>query len=72
MLVLSLITVGPLALPLVWIHPQLKPVWKLTISVLVLGLSWLLLQSIVNLLKSPEISEYLKMVNELIQLPTMK
>jgi len=72
MLVLSLITVGPLALPLVWLHPQLKPVWKVTISLFVLGLTWLLLQSIVSLFKSPEISEYMKMLNELVKPPELK
>ena len=72
MLVLSLMTVGPLALPLVWLHPRLKPVWKITISVLVLGVAWLLFQIIYNLLKSPELREYWKMVNELIQPPALK
>ena len=72
MLVLSLITVGPLALPLVWLHPRLKPVWKIAISVVVLGVTWLLLQSIFNLLKSPELREYWNMVNELIQPPALK
>lgn len=41
MIVLSLATVGPLALPLLWIHPQIKPLWKILISAAVLMLTWL-------------------------------
>ena len=52
MLVLSLATVGPLALPLVWIHPTLKPLWKVAISVLVLALSWFALQAYLEFVKS--------------------
>jgi hypothetical protein len=39
-MVLSLLTVGPLALPLVWIHPKLPVVWKVFISVAVVVLTW--------------------------------
>ncbi|KAB2641908.1 MAG: zinc ribbon domain-containing protein [Verrucomicrobia bacterium] len=50
-IVLSLATVGPLALPLVWIHPRLKPLWKVAISVLVLLLSWYLVQATLEYVK---------------------
>lgn len=39
-IVVSLLTIGPLALPLVWIHPKLTVVWKIVISVVVLALTW--------------------------------
>lgn len=39
-IVLSLLSVGPLALPLVWIHPRLKWYLKLYITVAVIGLTW--------------------------------
>ena len=39
-IVLSLLAVGPLALPLVWIHPRLKWILKLYISFAVIGLTW--------------------------------
>ncbi len=38
--VLSLLTIGPLALPLVWIHPKLPVIWKVVISVVVLAFTW--------------------------------
>ena len=38
--VASLLTVGPLALPLVWFHPKLPVVWKVVITVGVLVLTW--------------------------------
>lgn len=39
-IVIMLCCVGPLALPLIWWHPDLKPVSKALLSVLVLLLSW--------------------------------
>jgi len=71
-IVASFITVGPLALPLVWIHPQLKPVWKIAITLLVFGVTWGLYQMILTALKSPEMSDMLKMYNELIKMPELK
>ena len=40
--VIALLCLGPLALPLVWLHPHYKIITKLAISVIVVGLSiWL-------------------------------
>ncbi|MEI6654753.1 MAG: zinc ribbon domain-containing protein [Verrucomicrobiota bacterium] len=39
-ILLSILTVGPLALPLVWIHPRLNLPWKTAISAVVLVLTW--------------------------------
>ena len=39
-MVFSLLTVGPLALPLVWIHPKLRTVWKIVISMGIIALTW--------------------------------
>lgn len=41
-LVLAFLTVGPLALPLIWWHPKLSPVWKIVLSLLVLLITWML------------------------------
>lgn len=71
-IVLSFITVGPLALPLVWVHPQLKPIWKIAITVLVVGLSWMACQMIVNFLSGPEVTEYMKMFNDLIKMSELR
>jgi hypothetical protein len=51
-ILLSLLTVGPLALPLVWAHPLLKPIWKIAISAVVLVLSWFAFQKILEFSKS--------------------
>ncbi len=42
---------GPLALPLVWRHPRLSPVWKVLISLGILALTWLLIESLRGSLK---------------------
>ena len=63
-LVLSLLTVGPLALPLVWVNPQLKLIWKIAISTLVLLVTWLLFRVIFDLLNSPDIADMMKLLKE--------
>ena len=47
-IVLALVSIGPLALPLVWARPGLKPVWKIVISVIVLVLTWYLVQATIE------------------------
>lgn len=39
-IVLGLLSVGPLALPLVWLHPRLSGWWKLCITIAVIVLTW--------------------------------
>jgi len=38
-IVIALLCLGPLALPLVWVHPRYKIITKLVVTVLVIGLS---------------------------------
>jgi len=71
-LILSFATVGPLALPLVWVHPRLKPFWKIAISIIVLGLTWILYQAIVDLLNGPIMRDYFKLLNEFTNMPGLK
>lgn len=40
-IVLTFVTLPPVALPLVWLHPKLHPVWKVAISVAILAVCWL-------------------------------
>lgn len=40
MIVIALLSVGPLALPMVWWHPRLKLVWKILISVVITAITW--------------------------------
>jgi hypothetical protein len=60
-IVIAVCCAGPLALPMVWWHPRMTPVWKTVLTVGVLMLTWGLLQST---LKSVDI---LKQYYELIE-----
>jgi hypothetical protein len=37
--VIALLSVGPLALPLVWLHPRYKKVTKIILTIIIIGLS---------------------------------
>lgn len=39
-IVIALLSVGPLALPAVWWHPKLRPMWKVIVTILTLVLTW--------------------------------
>ncbi|MBP9855113.1 MAG: zinc ribbon domain-containing protein [Candidatus Omnitrophica bacterium] len=51
-IVILLLSVGPLALPLIWFHPTHGKTKKILITVVVLVLSWVLYQMSVEALKS--------------------
>lgn len=40
-IVLMFVTLPPLALPSVWMHPKMHVVWKLAITAAILGFCWL-------------------------------
>lgn len=40
-IVLLLLSVGPFALPLIWLRPRTSPAWKIGLTVGVLLLSWI-------------------------------
>ncbi len=44
-IVIALLSVGPLALPLVWWHPQTTRAWKIGLTIGILVLSWFLFQA---------------------------
>jgi hypothetical protein len=50
-IVVALGSVGPLALPMVWWHPKLTVVWKITITVATLALTWVMYQSTIEAFK---------------------
>ncbi len=60
LIVVAILTVGPLALPLVWWHPSLKLPWKLAITAGTLVLTWLMYVSTMASLKT--INEAMKMM----------
>jgi hypothetical protein len=59
-IVIAILSIGPLALPMVWWHPEMKLPLKIGITVGVLVLTWLLYQSTVASLKA--LDEQLKMI----------
>lgn len=59
-IVIAILSVGPLALPMIWWHPEMKPPWKIGISAGVLVLTWLLYQSMVATLN--ELNQQMRML----------
>ena len=51
-IVISLCCVGPLALPLIWWHPQMTRVWKILLTIGVLVLSWFLFQATLDSIRT--------------------
>ena len=43
-IVIALLSIGPLALPLIWIHPRLSTTMKAIITVVVIALTWLIIK----------------------------
>lgn len=62
-IVIALCCVGPFALPLVWFHPRMTIAWKCFISIIVLGLSWILLQS--ALMSIRMLKQYYEMIQNI-------
>lgn len=50
-IVIALLSVGPLALPMIWWHPRLNVAWKAGITLATLALSWMAYQFTVAALK---------------------
>jgi hypothetical protein len=61
-IVVAILSVGPLALPMVWWHPKLGTPWKLGISAAVIAMTWLIYRLTVWML------EFLREQMELLQL----
>ena len=62
-IVFALLSVGPLALPLIWFRPNTSRNWKIGLTIVTLVLSWFLYQATVESLKN--LSEYFKLLNGL-------
>jgi hypothetical protein len=59
-LIFMLLSIGPLALPLIWFHPKITPKWKISITIITLVLTYLLyVLSVMALKKLNEIYELL-------------
>ncbi len=53
-IVIALLCVGPLALPLIWWHPKMTRMWKISLTIVILVLSWILFQATMESLRSLE------------------
>ena len=62
-IVVALFSVGPLALPLIWLRPQTKPVWKIGLTIVILVLSWIMFQATMESIQT--LKEYYKLIQGL-------
>ena len=62
-IVVTLLTVPPMALPSVWLHPKLHIVWKLVITVVIAGLCWMSYIAIKGLIDYA--NQLMKMANDM-------
>ena len=62
-IVIAVLSVGPLALPLLWWRPGTSREWKIGITIAILVLSWLLYQAMMVSLQS--IDEYIQLLEGL-------
>lgn len=50
-IIIAVCCVGPLALPLIWWRPRTTQVWKIGLTIGILALSWILVQSTLESLR---------------------
>jgi hypothetical protein len=62
-IVFAILSVGPLALPLIWWRPNTTRGWKIAFTVVILAVSWLAFQLILQSLRT--LTEYYKLLNTL-------
>lgn len=62
-IVIAICCIGPLALPLIWWHPQATRAWKIGLTIAILVLSWILLQLSIESIRT--IKEYYKLLENL-------
>ena len=60
-IVFAFFCVGPLALPLVWLHPKITRAWKIVLSIVMLILSWFMYLSIMKSIEA--LKRSLEMLN---------
>jgi hypothetical protein len=62
-IVVMLLTVPPMALPSVWLHPKLHWAWKAAITLVIIGLCWMTYVAIKGLIDYA--NELIKMANDM-------
>lgn len=62
-MVITFLTVPPFVLPSVWLHPKLHVVWKIVITLAVIGVCWISYVSIMRFMH--QFDEELKMFKDM-------
>lgn len=62
-IIIAICCVGPLALPLIWWHPQATRAWKVGLTIGILVLSWFLFQATMESVHT--LKDYYKLVKGL-------
>ena len=62
-IVLMFVSLPPLALPSVWLHPKLHLIWKLAITAVILGFCWISYTAIRGFMH--QFDQATKMLNEM-------
>jgi len=59
-IIIAVCSVGPLALPLIWLRPQTTMAWKIGLTIGILVLSWILFQTTMESIRT--LKEYYKLM----------
>jgi len=62
-IIFALLSVGPLALPLIWWRPRTSRTWKIGLTAVILILSWILFQATMESIRT--LKEYYKLLEGL-------
>jgi drug/metabolite transporter superfamily protein YnfA len=60
-IIIAVCSVGPLALPLIWLRPQTTLAWKTALTIVILVLSWILFLTTMESIRT--IKEYYKLID---------
>ena len=61
-IVLALACIGPLAMPMIWFRPRTSLAWKIGLTVAILVLTWLLIDVLMQSVRS--IKEFYQLMND--------
>ena len=62
-IILAFLSIGPLALPLIWWHPKINRNWKIGMTIIILICSWFLFQTTMESIHT--LQEYYKMIGDI-------
>jgi len=62
-IIIALCCVGPLALPLLWWRPQTSSTWKIILTIVILLLSWVMIEATVKSIET--IEQYYELIKDM-------